>query len=266
MDYFDALLRAAGLAGGGPAAAAAEPQAAAPDLVELSDEIEVPSEPAALVAPRAAPPDVNGASVDAHAAVFTQPAAPALARAPDPIGDRPQPLRAAVQEPTPTRREPSAQATAGVHPLVQAALHWVAAGSAAGEERQAADPQLPSVIELAPKTLPTQAARVLVPPQATTLEAAAQNAAPEKRRDGRSTPKAVAAAPLQRAAEAESMRPPRRPNNSPVATPLPEVHIGAIHLTVDAPRPPAPPPVPAPPAPPQPAARSAFLRSRASRL
>jgi hypothetical protein len=263
MDYFDALLRAAGLAGGGAAAAAVEPRAAAPDLVELSDEVEVPSTPTVHLPARTAPTDANGAPVDAPAAAVVQPARTSESRAPDPIGDRPESLRAAVQEPRPTPREPLVQATAGVHPLVQAALHWVAAGSTAADEPQAADPQLPSVIELTPKNLPMQAARVSPTPHATAIETAAQNAASEKRRDGRSTSKAVAAAPLQRAAEAEPMRPPRRPNNSPVAPPLPEVHIGAIHLTVDAPRPPALPPVPAPP---QPAARSAFLRSRAPRL
>jgi hypothetical protein len=47
----------------------------------------------------------------------------------------------------------------------------------------------------------------------------------------------------------------------------PDVHIGAIHVTVDAQRPPAPPIAPvAPVAPPPPAARSDFLRSRAPRL
>lgn len=290
-DYVGALMRSAGFGAAPPRRS--QPVAADDDPFEPSmgaepfagaEPIRAEDSPTAG-APTAAtrdgaPPDVAGA-VD-----------PYRRKAPlAPEADRLQAERAmpridgdtshAGERAPPPPHTPSA----ALHPVVRAALRWVAADPAAqpappNVERPVASRPLASATRAdAPDGSPPRAASLAAPALPPRRPAAGPGPAPHQPHAPHA-PHAVELRPAATPGRASAANAPQRAGIArlPAATPAtakdlpppaPEVHIGSIHVTVDAPR--AAPPPAAPPARPATATRaastrSAYLRSRAPRI
>lgn len=267
IDYFDALLRSAGLGAAGTAATPPGLQAEAADLVELDQEVVVGPAPvkegddgrsAAPALPPADAPPVTAQSAPAAA----EPAGEARIRPGEPA--RPPAAVAVAPEALPAQRIGPTQSAATIHPLVQAALHWVAADPQVQAQQTAAQ-VVPATA--APTTSPIRRPSAAEPQKPAAVEAQAIEPSPAPG-PGPGRP----AGPQQQpgAAPVRVVEPaprfPGTPESVAVTEPATELHIGAIHVTVDAARAPVAPAVAAaPPMPPVPV-RSAYLRSRAPRL
>jgi hypothetical protein len=279
-DYFGALLRSAG---------AAPPDAVAPgvppigqaDLVEQEVEVEVGAPPES--APAAHSPDAPAAN--------------------EPASDTPTEARLAPDRREVVRSEPAGSlvtrpALDEVHPVVRAALEWVAADPepveravSAVSDVPAAQPvgassprrQLPhSPTPFAPPAAPaaplaaalTEPRRTVQPPHVPPVLRIQHEAEPAPQLQAPSSPPSPVREPdlaLPRASRA--WQPVVTPTHEPAPAPQDriEVNIGTIHVRVDAPPvpravvQPAPPPQ-RPPQPARPADRSSFSRSRIPRV
>ncbi len=275
-DYFGALLRAAGAAAASPAVpAAAAGVAAGGDIVEqaIEDEAGVPGE---RVAPPAKPPHGPGpepAARSAEAAADdrrTRPAYALSAPAPAaPLTATPEARAAASPATQPAPPPPRRDDPALAHPVVQAALRWVAADpqavpaadplSANGDGLPRATIRPGAEDRLAPARAPAGPRPAIVDPGGSAKPA---RAAPEIDLTLPVVPRPRARSASERAETREA---------AATARPI-DVHIGTIHVAVDAPPRAAVQPViaPAPPRPEPPpssaAARSGFARLRLPRL
>jgi hypothetical protein len=287
-DFFGALMRSAGF--GAAPLRPQPPKAADDDPFEHVVETEAPSSADghpthALDAAHSREAQTSSLDVRPAAAAQADPphataataATAAAARDADstrPRSESPQ-TSAALSATAAAAPAPLRATAAALHPVVQAALRWVAADPALrpssahtapppvaepparpGQtvETPAASRRLP-----APMPAPARTERVDATPVLAAQAAQPRAAWPRPAAASRETP-SVRIEPSARAASAA----PKADAQS-----APEVHIGSIHLTVDAPRP-AQPPAPPPARPASPSrsapARSAYLRSRAPRV
>lgn len=281
-DYLGALMRSAGF--GAAPLRHQPPKAADEDPFEQAVETEAASEADSHLAnaPDAAHAhDEQTSPRDAAPAAATQADPPhataAAARGSDSARLRSELPRtsAATSVSAAASPAPHRATAAGLHPVVQAALRWVTADPALRPSSAHTAP--PPVAE--PPVRPVQT----VEQPAVTRQPLTRTATPSRAERLDATPVPAAQASEPRAAwprptavsrEAPSARieaPARAASAAPKADAqsAPEVHIGSIHLTVDAPRPAQPPAAP-PARPVSPSrsapARSAYLRSRAPRV
>jgi hypothetical protein len=293
-DYLGALIRSAGF-GAAPLVGLPAPQPVDDDPLEQA----VPSEAAAHACADTPRPNVDpapsGAAAGARVAAIdaadladshrgTGHPAPAAtnaqSRVESPGGPDPSPPATASASAPPANASVTGAAP---HPVVQAALRWVAADPALrrvptrAEAPQAADatPGFHGPGSDATARFMPDASEAMRSAPSSPIVSAPGPAAPAASPSGH-RPRAVdgdwhaaepyEAAPVRFATAARAL-----PATPPAESkPAPEVHIGSIHVTVDAPRPPAAPPVPAPARPTSAARgaapRSAYLRSRAPRI
>lgn len=275
-DYFGALLRSAGAAPADALAPAAPIGQA--DLVEQEVEVEVDASPESAAAAH---------SSEAPAGIEPAPSAPNEAR--PGARERREVMRGESVGSPFTR-----PALDEVHPVVRAALEWVAADpesvegaestSASAEPQRVSDPSPRRQRPPAPFAPPAASADIMAAAAAESLRPRHAPALPpfEHRAAHEAEPApARAAAPIQSSPVGDldlALRPSSRAWQPVVTTmdePAPpqdrvEVNIGTIHVRVDAPAAravvqPAPPP-PRPPQPARPADRGSFSRSRVPRI
>jgi hypothetical protein len=277
-DYFGALLRSAGAL---PLAAGAQvSEAGARDIVEQADVAEATAGPVRDTLPDA--PPVAQSSAGQPRRWPTEPRAAHRTTS----ANVDTPLQATPPTPALPRTRPAVPPAAlrmlgnEVHPAVRAALQWVTAADSASagatsasanarrveisgaEGRRAAldDPGAPTDALPSDAQLPTMLAR-----------APGVRPAPVVERPRALDPAVeldLTPPPPNHAVRALDIAPtqgrPRRPQPQERV----EVHIGTLHVSVDAPEALAPVPVPAPPRvqPQRPADRSSFARSRVPRF
>ncbi|MCE4555798.1 hypothetical protein [Pelomonas cellulosilytica] len=245
-DYFSGMLRSAGLSGTTPL-----PQApAATNANDVFDPIESAQEAAPAAPMSARPTALDTAAAQAQA----QTPAPA----PAPTGLPPAPPRRAEpsRDPSPATlaRDPS--------PAVQAALRWIAAGEPAKTASTSEAPMTPEAPEITSQreaVHPTSHREPSAKPVAPESPPATQRVEPPRREPPprphalESTTHAVEAFPRPavppRHAETPARTQQLRPTEASKGTSrqTPEVHIGTLHVTLDAataarfaPPPPAP--------------------------
>jgi len=268
-DYVGALLRSAGIVPAPGGHVGVTPTNAHDDLVEHVTERNAgpgtapfAGTPAFAAHGRKADPvqvKAVGRPAPASSPGQVKPAAPSMA--PAATAQMTPPRLHETHAPPPPATTPLVPATSAepaLHPMVEAALRWVAAEPGPAPIRPGADVR--SDLHLALAHASTTVLRGATAPGPAPL--------PRVRAEPFT---AVAREPAARAAPAPGMArsaPASQPGSARAAQDTrPEIHIGAIHLTVDAPRPAAPPPAPARGPQMAPAApRSAFLRSRAPRI
>ncbi|HMO47492.1 MAG TPA: hypothetical protein PKB14_15855 [Rubrivivax sp.] len=259
-DYFGALLRSAG------ALAATVPGAATgADLVEQEVEIEAAAPGERWVASaepaREQAPEPTARGVDAPAAAMpAERAGTAQEPAPAPPVAAPDARSAAPRAPS--------ESPALTHPMVRAALRWV------GADPQAGWPPKDEATPARGDTLlpPTPRAATTVQPVAARVPPAAQPPV-EDRVEPAGRPKPAPGIELTLPAAPRPHALPERVQSRPAAPPARplDLHIGTIHVAVDAPAPRAASQPAAPAAAPPrlsspPPERSAFARLRLPRL
>lgn len=255
--YFDALLRSAGAV---PADAGARAMpASGGDLVEQEFEVEAGTAPEAVAASR--PPE-------APAQIETAPQT--LAETPPQVTAQPREVVRSAPAPSLIARP---RLDDEVHPVVRAALQWVAADPGPAERAVPEVAEVRLASDPPPRPLPaaTQPTRTLRPEQIRPLSRIERESEPRPERPSEIQPHRSPARELDLSlpharleAVAASESPPPAPQDRI------EVSIGTIHVSVDAP--PAPRAV-VQPAPPlqrpqttRAAPRSGFARSRLPRF
>lgn len=269
-DYFGALLRAAG-ALAAPMSMPTSPPAAAPgdDLVEQDFEVQagVPGEPTpdrAVPAHEALAAPPPAAAPHADEPVHRAAVAPEPPAAPAAVPDAPPAVAPAAPSPRPGD-------AALAHPMVRAALRWVAADQALPAQAQAALPthaaafaRARSLAEAGPVFAPAQ------PLVASAADADRPPALPARPQTARETGEIELTLPAAPRRAGEGVAAPR-----PAVAPTRgiDLHIGTIHVAVDAPPPrtvqpvqPVQPPAPVAPPAPRAAERSGLSRSRLPKL
>ena len=277
-DYFGALLRSAGAVPADATARATPPDTA--DLFEQELEVEVATESVAAAQPAESPPAIEPAS---HTPTEATPASP-------------EPRE--VRRSEPVKSPLTGPALDEVHPVVRAALDWVAADPEGGERAvsevhehaRGSDPaprrQSPPVVSQPARTARPAAADVTVaaaatqpvrterPPQSPPLPRIEVEAEPAPQRQAAVPPHPSAVRELDFKLPRASRTRQDAIKTIDDAVPGPqdrtEVSIGTIHVRVDAPAPrvvaqPAQPPQ-RPPQPAPPADRGGFSRSRLPRV